>query len=281
MNPVPGSSEPFGPSLPPAPGGGDGKSGSGGNEPKANNRGQGAPEDDSAVWEAWDQERADRDAAHQREQRDIERRRRAAQRRALENPGSGCQMGQPLCDSENGQSVGVGIVERSAGGQPTMKASTALVVAFEGAPVITAAAAAGGHAFSAVKSMYYYAFWTAGPGAAVTRGGSVGAMRLISYGRNAAVKLRKHPQHMRETARRLGISIPTKPSKPATRKAMENFITRVVIDGKTTYGRYMTYAEAQWSRLGDAIVVRQMDGTFITFLDATKGGQAANIPGGL
>ncbi len=62
---------------------------------------------------------------------------------------------------------------------------------------------------------------------------------------------------------------------------MEDFVVRVAARGKTTYGRYMTYAEAQWSRLGDAVVVRQRDGTLITFLDATKGGVVTFIPGGL
>lgn len=117
--------------------------------------------------------------------------------------------------------------------------------------------------------------------AAAGGGGSVGAMRLVTFGKNAPIKLRKHSQHIRETARRLGIEIPKGPGKPATRQAMEDFITRVAARGETTFGRYMTYPEAQWSRLGDAVVVRQMDGTFITFLDATKGGVVTWIPGGL
>jgi RHS repeat-associated protein len=54
----------------------------------------------------------------------------------------------------------------------------------------------------------------------VSRGGSVGAMKLVSFGENAAVKLRKHSQHIRETARKLDIEIPKGPGKPETRAAM-------------------------------------------------------------
>lgn len=106
-------------------------------------------------------------------------------------------------------------------------------------------------------------------------------MKLVSFGENAATKFRKHSQHIRETAGRLGIVIPKSPSLPGTSAAMENFITKVVADGITVEGRYMSVAEAQWSRLGDAIVVRDDQGTFITFLDATKGGAAGGFPGGL
>jgi hypothetical protein len=51
---------------------------------------------------------------------------------------------------------------------------------------------------------------------------------------------------------------------------MEEFVTKVVRDGNTLSGRYMSVADAQWSKLGDATVVREADGTFITFLNAAN-----------
>lgn len=103
----------------------------------------------------------------------------------------------------------------------------------------------------------------------------------VTFGKNAEVKFKKHSQHMRETARKLDIDIPKGPGKPETRAAMEDFIRRVVADGKSKPGPYMTFPEAQWSRLGDAVVVRKMDGEFITFLDATRGGVMGMAPKGL
>jgi RHS repeat-associated protein len=103
----------------------------------------------------------------------------------------------------------------------------------------------------------------------------------VTFGKNALEKFKKHSQHMRETARKLGIDIPKGPGKPETRAAMEDFIRRVVADGNSKPGPYMTFLEAQWSRLGDAVVVRKMDGEFITFLDATRGGVMGMAPKGL
>ncbi|MEM9634958.1 MAG: RHS repeat-associated core domain-containing protein [Pseudomonadota bacterium] len=105
--------------------------------------------------------------------------------------------------------------------------------------------------------------------------------KIVTYGKNAPSKLRKHSQHIRETARELGIDIPTKPSSPATQIAMENFIKRVITQGTTATGRYMSIPDAKWSRLGNAIVVRRSNNEFVTFLDATKGGAARGFPGGL
>jgi hypothetical protein len=65
-------------------------------------------------------------------------------------------------------------------------------------------------------------------------------MKLVSFGESSAVKLRKHSQHIRETARKLGIEIPKGPRKPQTRAAMEDFITQVAAEGETATGPYMT-----------------------------------------
>jgi len=62
---------------------------------------------------------------------------------------------------------------------------------------------------------------------------------------------------------------------------MEAFVTRVVTDGTSAIGRFKNVENAQFSRLGDAVVVRRMNGEWLSFLDATKGGQANNLPPGL
>ena len=105
--------------------------------------------------------------------------------------------------------------------------------------------------------------------------------RPVTYGRNEMVKLKKHSQHMRETARAHGVDIPKKPSKASTQQAMRDWIERVVDEGETRQGRYMTVDDALWTRLGDGIVVQKPDGEFITYLDYSKGDVARgwdNIP---
>jgi len=96
----------------------------------------------------------------------------------------------------------------------------------------------------------------------------------VTYGNNAQVKMRKHSQHMRETAREFGVQIPTGPSTPATQSAMKNWIGTVVGQGETKTGQYMTFEGAIWSRLGDGIVIRRSNGEFLTYLDYRKGGVA-------
>jgi hypothetical protein len=100
------------------------------------------------------------------------------------------------------------------------------------------------------------------------------AQGSVSYGKNAMVKLRKHSQHMRETARELGIEIPQKPGRPETFAAMDEFINKVISEGTAKTGQYMTVEGALWSRLGNALVIRRPTGEFLTFLDYSKGGVA-------
>ena len=47
--------------------------------------------------------------------------------------------------------------------------------------------------------------------------------------------------------------------------------TMASTNGKTLTGPYMSIGNSQWIRLGNAVVVRKMNGEFVTFLDATKG----------
>ncbi len=51
---------------------------------------------------------------------------------------------------------------------------------------------------------------------------------IVTYGNNTLVKLRKHSQHKRETARKHGIEIPKGPGKPETVQAMKGYIRKVV-----------------------------------------------------
>lgn len=96
----------------------------------------------------------------------------------------------------------------------------------------------------------------------------------LTYGDNFFTKIRKHAQQMRRIARGYGFVIPKSPANPNTVKAMKNFIQHVVRNGDTRFGRYMTFPDAQWSRLGDGIVIRRANGEFVTFLDYSLGGVA-------
>ena len=96
----------------------------------------------------------------------------------------------------------------------------------------------------------------------------------MAYGKNAEEKLRKHSQHIRETARELGIEVPKKPGRPETFAAMDDFINKVLSEGTTKAGKYMTIEDALWSKLGNALVIRRPNGEFLTFLDYSKGGVA-------
>jgi hypothetical protein len=95
---------------------------------------------------------------------------------------------------------------------------------------------------------------------------------VVSYGKNKLTKFKDHSQHMRETGRKMGIDIPKSPADPNTIRAMENYIQRVVDIGEQRTGIYMTLGNCKWSKLGDAIVVRKLDGEFVTFLDYSKKG---------
>jgi hypothetical protein len=52
-------------------------------------------------------------------------------------------------------------------------------------------------------------------------------------------------------------------------------IAEIVQTGETRQQRYMSYADVLWSRKDDAIVIRQANGEFVTFLEANKGAAQA------
>ncbi len=94
----------------------------------------------------------------------------------------------------------------------------------------------------------------------------------LTYGRNFFVKIRKHSEQMRRIARdEFDFEIPKSPANPATVTRMQEFIQRVVRNGETKFGRYMTFPDAQWSKLGNGIVIRRANGEFVTFLDYALG----------
>jgi hypothetical protein len=107
------------------------------------------------------------------------------------------------------------------------------------------------------------------------RAGDQVPQRRAMYGKNAEEELRKHSQHIRETAREFGIEIPKKPGRPETFAAMDDFINKVLSEGRTKTGKYMTIEQALWSKLGNALVIRRPNGEFLTFLDYSKGGVAS------
>lgn len=103
--------------------------------------------------------------------------------------------------------------------------------------------------------------------------------KVVTYGKNALEKFRKHAEQIRRIAGTQNIAIPKKVSAPNTQKTIKDYLEFVVKHGETRIGRYKQYMNAKWSKLGNAIVIRQFHGEFITFLDAKGGGAALNFPG--
>lgn len=97
------------------------------------------------------------------------------------------------------------------------------------------------------------------------------AVEKVSYGKNMLEKFKKHSQQIREVARKYEIEIPKSPSNIETQKAMQEFIEKVVKEGERKIGDYMTLGKCQWSKLGDGIVIRKMNGEFVTFLKHSLG----------
>jgi len=98
---------------------------------------------------------------------------------------------------------------------------------------------------------------------------------IVTYGKNMLEKFKKHGQQMREAVRKYGIDIPKGPGKIETQTAMKDFINKVVKEGEERVGEYMTLGDCVWHKLDNDIVVRKMDGEFVTFLDK-KLGDVAN-----
>jgi hypothetical protein len=89
----------------------------------------------------------------------------------------------------------------------------------------------------------------------------------VSYGNNYLQKFRKHTELLRRTTGRLEIA---KVSTPEGQAQIKEVIEDIVKTGVTRQIRYMSIADALWSRKGNAIVIRQANGEFVTFLEAPK-----------
>lgn len=94
----------------------------------------------------------------------------------------------------------------------------------------------------------------------------------MSYGKNYLEKFRKHAEQIRRTTGRKEIG---KVSSVEGQEQIKAVIAEIVMLGETRQQRYMAIPNALWSRLGDAIVIRQAEGEFVTFLEAEKGAAIA------
>lgn len=94
----------------------------------------------------------------------------------------------------------------------------------------------------------------------------------VSYGKKYLEKFRKHAEQIRRTT---GIKEIGKVSSVEGQEQIKAVIAEIVMLGETRQQRYMAIPNALWSRLGDAIVIRQAEGEFVTFLEAEKGAAIA------
>ncbi|NEQ96538.1 MAG: hypothetical protein F6K30_07415 [Cyanothece sp. SIO2G6] len=96
----------------------------------------------------------------------------------------------------------------------------------------------------------------------------------VTYGRNHLQKFRKHIEQIRRHAEQLGFPIGDNVTRNLeTQENIRNFIDHIVQNGETRQIRWGSeYPDAVWSRLGDAIVIRQANGEFVTFLEAGRRG---------
>lgn len=96
-------------------------------------------------------------------------------------------------------------------------------------------------------------------------------------------KLRSHWGDLQRLAHEAGVELPHRFNDAG--QEIENFIADVVRTGDTRIGPYKPtgggFANALWSRKGNAIVIRRPDRQFLTILDGSGGGAALNFPGGL
>ncbi|BAZ10595.1 hypothetical protein NIES4071_24180 [Calothrix sp. NIES-4071] len=92
--------------------------------------------------------------------------------------------------------------------------------------------------------------------------------QTVSYGNNYLDKFRKHAEQIRRTTGKKEIA---KVSSPQGQEQIKTLIEEIVTTGETRQLRYMAIPNALWSRKGNAIVIRQSNGEFVTFLEAGKG----------
>lgn len=96
--------------------------------------------------------------------------------------------------------------------------------------------------------------------------------QTVSYGSNYLEKFRKHAEQIRRTTGKKEIA---KVSSTQGQEQIKTLIEEIVMTGETRQQRYMAIADALWSRKGNAIVIRQPNGEFVTFLEAGKGAALA------
>jgi hypothetical protein len=108
--------------------------------------------------------------------------------------------------------------------------------------------------------------------AKMTEGETEEFPQSVSYGKNYLEKFRKHAEQIRRTTGNQDIGKVSSEEGQAQIKAL---IAEIVQTGDTRQQRYMSYADALWSRKDDAIVIRQSNGEFVTFLEANKGAAQA------
>ncbi|MFN7730527.1 MAG: polymorphic toxin-type HINT domain-containing protein [Pirellula sp.] len=85
-------------------------------------------------------------------------------------------------------------------------------------------------------------------------------------GAKALSHLRYHAQHARETAVRQGLA------RPNSLGDVQEFLSSVIRNGETRIGTWAQEGDVMISKLGDAIVIRRLNGQYLTNLDFAKGG---------
>jgi hypothetical protein len=95
--------------------------------------------------------------------------------------------------------------------------------------------------------------------------------RDVQFGNNLFEKLKSHQHILREAGEEFGLKVDKGKLTPEVEMQMKAVIEHVVKNGEQRIGRYKQYDDALWSRLEDSIVLRQSDGTFITFLKGDSG----------
>ncbi len=93
----------------------------------------------------------------------------------------------------------------------------------------------------------------------------------VTFGKNLFEKLKSHQNLLREAGAEFGLKVDKGKLTPEVQGQMKTVIEHVVKNGEQRIGRYKQYDDALWSRLNDSIVLRQSDGTFITFLKGDSG----------
>jgi hypothetical protein len=91
-----------------------------------------------------------------------------------------------------------------------------------------------------------------------------------TYGKNYIEKFGKHIEQIRRlTGAEIGKKVKT---SSETQQQVKNAIDDIVMTGEARTRPWGEYKDAIWSRKGDAIVIRQSNGEFVTFLDGTQPG---------